>query len=149
MPTPQGEGSGLLPGSRKGGGARRVAREDFAGGTRAVRGLQRQGPMIMALGPLDPARPARARDARCLPPLPDLVEGIVARGGFMARTIVVRVPVTPPRYVDAASGEIHEVLVGGWIRLRSPTALLGWSRRPAAAVPEGGAYLVEKERRRA
>jgi hypothetical protein len=80
--------------------------------------------------------PERAGHEDHVPPLlPGLIGGVVARGAAMVRAIQVRWLVVIPR-VDAdptaPAPLVHEVVVGGRIRLRSPTALIHWRRRPAA-----------------
>jgi hypothetical protein len=86
----------------------------------------------------------RANDDESPPPplLPALIGGLLARGAAMIRTIVVRSPALPPHLEGDPTGPpaMHEISVFGRIRLRSPTALLRWQRRPVApALPERGA----------
>jgi hypothetical protein len=75
------------------------------------------------------------------PLLPALIGGILARAAAMIRAIVVRSPVAPPHLEGppASPPTMHEIAVFGRIRLRSPTVLLRWQRRPVApALPERG-----------
>jgi hypothetical protein len=80
-------------------------------------------------------------DSPTPPLLPGLIGGILAKGAAMVRAIVVRSPVAPPHGEgDSPSPPaVHEIAAFGRIRLRGPTALLRWQRRPVAPnLPERG-----------